>query len=103
MAHLTLIKSRDGKELYRLIERVSTKWRKMGTLIDLEQNILVSIDQRLRGNVEQCWLEVMQKWLDGQGRERYPTSWEGLCSLLVDIGSPRVAQELKDAVAKATY
>ena len=103
MAHLTLIKSRDGKEeLYRLIKRVSTKWDKIGIRIGLEHNTLVSIKRHLQGDAEICWQEVMQKWLDGQGQEKYQTSWEGLYSLLNDIECSQVAKELKDAIAKAT-
>ena len=78
------------------------KWDKIAIQIGLEHNTWVGIEKHHRGDQERCWQEVMQKWLDGQGQENYPTSWEGLYSLLNDIGSSQVAKKLKDAIVKAT-
>ena len=48
-----------------------------------------------------CWMKIMQCWLNGESDE-YPPSWEGLYTLLEDVGYPAVATELKTAVGKLT-
>ena len=82
------------------MERVSAKWRRIGKRIGLTLNNLDAIE-RDRRRVEACWEDVMQKWLDGQGQEIYPITWEGLYRLLTDIDSSQVAQELRAAVEAA--
>ena len=85
---------------FRLVDRVSAKWRKFGRLMDLESNVLDSWDSCCRGGVEDCWFRVMQHWMNG-GSKNYPPTWEGLHSLVEDVGYPAVAKELKEAVNHA--
>ena len=97
---MTLLRSRDGKQEFKLVERVSAKWRKLGVMIGLTPNNLDAIRDDRR-SVEACWEDVMQRWLDGQGQKSYPIMWEGLYRLLKDIACPQVAKELKAAVKAA--
>ena len=49
-----------------------------------------------------CWTKVMQHWLNGVGKDRYPPTWEGLYMLLEDAEYPQVAEDLKKVVDDST-
>ena len=44
----------------------------------------------------------MQLWLDGQGNEEYPASWESLYEMLEDVQLGGVVPDLKEAVNGAS-
>ena len=103
MKYLKLIKwqSLDGAlQKYRLVERVSLKWRQFGLRISLTQNRMDGWFAESR-DVERCWEKVMQTWLDGQGQREYPPTWEGLYGLLRDVQKEGVVPALREAVDKA--
>ena len=81
------------------MNRVSAKWRKFGLLLDLKANVLDGWDSQYHCKVEDCWVRVMQHWMDG-GSKVYPATWQGLYDLVEDVGFPAVAKELKEAVEK---
>ena len=81
------------------MDRVSTKWRKFGLLLNLTPNMLDGWDSQNRGKAEDCWVRVMQHWMD-RGSKVYPATWQGLYDLVEDVGYPAVAKELKEAVEK---
>ena len=82
------------------MDRVSVKWKKFGLLLDLKPNVLDGWDSHYRGKAEDCWVQVMQHWMDG-GSKGYPATWQGLYDLVEDVGYPAVAKELKEAVEKS--
>ena len=43
----------------------------------------------------------MQKWMDGINEKDCKPSWDGLFKILRDIGTPKVAGDLKKAVENA--
>lgn len=100
MKYLRLIKY--GKHRFELVKKVSTKWRELGLLVELESNTLDEYWSQSQSSASLCWERVMQVWLDGQGEEDYPVTWEGLCRMLRDIRCPHVADELMEAVDKAS-
>ena len=77
--------------------RVSGKWKKMGVRMGIELNILDNLEVDKHCQAER-WQAVMQRWMEGQGGNAYPATWDGLYQLLKDIGVPKVALELKKAV-----
>ena len=48
-------------------------------------------------NIAECWMKVMEYWL--QGIPNYPATWEGLYELLEDVDFHEVAMKLKEVVA----
>ena len=104
MKYLKLIKWQSlggALQKYRLVERVSSKWRQFGLRISLTQDRMDSWFTESR-DAERCWEKVMQTWLDGRGQREYPPTWEGLYGLLRDVQKEGVVlDQLKEAVDRA--
>ena len=85
---------------YQIVEHVSAKWRKLGTRLNLTENMMEGwwLDTRV---TERCWRKVMQAWLDGRGQREYPPTWEGLYKLLRDVRKEAVVPVLREAVDRA--
>ena len=100
---ITGIKWRDenGREsTFTLEENISAKWRRIGHLIKLTSDTLNSYEVQYKENSRR-WEEVMQRWMDGQGTDIYPKTWDGLYQIIKDVNSPQVATELQRAVENA--
>ena len=100
---LHLLKWVDEKghaKSYRLVDKVSSKWRNIGSVCGLSPNQLDAWEHQYRGNTRKCWTRVMEHWLKGES-EDYPATWEGLYDLLRDIEFSTVSLELDEAVIAA--
>ncbi len=97
---LTLLKWKDGEKvkIFRLVDEVSTKWQLFGTLIGLSANKLQVWEKENTNNITMCCNKVMEHWLLVGGSRDYPTTWEGLYTLLEDAELSEVANSLKKAV-----
>ena len=82
---------------FSLRSRVSAKWRDLGMRLDITFNDLQGFSYKYQMDFNECWMQVMQRWLDGCSWSYHPT-WDGLYKLLEDIRKPAIARELKDAV-----
>ena len=83
----------------RLVEKVSCKWLEFGLAVRVDMNCLKSWERQYREDANRCWLEVMGHWLNAGGTDNYPTTWEGLCVLLRDVGYGEVASTLEKALS----
>ena len=91
----------EGRQCeFRLVDRVSAKWRNFGLLLDLKPNVLDGWNKQFLADSGDCWVRVMQHWMDG-GSKVYPATWQGLYGLVEDVGYPAVAKELKEVVEKS--
>lgn len=102
---LHLLKWKDkkgGKHIFRLVDRVSAKWKDFGLLLGLSPNQLSAWERQFRGNANKCWTKVMEHWLNGGAKDDYPPTWEGLYMLLENAQFLQVAEDLKKAVQEAT-
>ena len=79
------------------MDRISTKWREIGDLLDLSAAQLDGIATEHQGKQEACCRAVLSKWMENPPRE-YPVSWEGLMELLEDSRLSQVVEELKTAL-----
>ena len=103
---LSLLKWKDkhGKEQrLRLVEKVSCKWLEFGLAVGMEMDLLKAWERQYHEDGRRCWLEVMECWLNMAGTGDYPTTWEGLCQLVVDVGYKEVSKELKTALASPSH
>lgn len=57
-----------------------------------------AIDTACLKVASECWCRVITDWLDNDGTANYPASWQGLFTLLRDIGKYGVAKELESAL-----
>ena len=83
---------------FRLVNKVSTEWKKFGTILGFEPNQLEEWKEESHDNLTKCWLKVMEEWLNDGSVQEYPTTWEGLYSLLNDCEHSETAIELETAV-----
>ena len=86
--------------VFRLLERVSSNWRRFGLKLDISRHRLDDIGRLTRGDTEECWVKIMYYWLDGCS-SHYPPTWEGMYKLLYDIQCLAVAKDLEFAVNNA--
>ena len=103
MKYFNLIKYTDdnGKEqYYRLIDEVFPKWKEFGQQIGITESDLIGIEVDSYDE-EECWEKVMQRWLDGQGMNKYPYFWDGVYKLLMDTSCGEIIDDLKIAVTNA--
>ena len=82
-----------------LVNHVSAKWKKFGHLINLTEYQMKSWAKETDN--EGCWMKVMEAWLEGQGQDMYPPTWQGLFEMLEDIEFGGVVRDLKEAVESA--
>lgn len=55
-------------------------------------------ERQYQGDATRCWMEVMKHWINVDGTQDYPVSWEGLRQLLNDVEYVKVAKDLKKAL-----
>ena len=67
-------------------------------LLGITQNQLEVWEQQYSGNAQNCWRKVMEHWLNGGAKDKYPPTWDGLYDLLEDARCSQVAEELKRTV-----
>ena len=82
---------------FSLQSQVSAQWKQFGHLLGITHNDLTCWDKQFRLDCKECWVQVMQHWLDG-GSRSYPATWEGLYTLLENAGFGGVACKLKEIV-----
>jgi sarcosine oxidase delta subunit len=79
---------------FKLIEKVSDKWLKAGMLLRLSKSTLDKYsDKAEKDNIKICEY-VFSKWVKRGGHEDYPLTWQGLYTLLIDMGRRTVADKL---------
>ena len=69
-----------------------------GLSIGLHIDRLEAWEKQYQNDAARCWQQVMSHWLKAGGTSDYPATWDGLCTLLVDIKCPQDAEELKAAL-----
>lgn len=94
-------RNEDGrKRSFRLVDRVSAKWREFGAVLGVSEKNLDAWEEQYSKKAHKCWQKVMKYWLKGAGdsSEEFPPTWEGLYSLLGAMQFDEVAKQLEEAV-----
>ena len=82
---------------FNLVHHISSRWRKIGLKLGMEYNQLESIERRFRYNDEEILMNVFKLWVENADglphHARYPLSWQGLYTLLENIGKMEVAKQ----------
>ena len=98
--HLTVLKWTDSNgqtHSLRLRNEMSSRWRDVGDLLEVEFSRQEGIHMHRGGDVRLCCREVLADWLQME-EPSYPTNWEGLLLLLEDLELNKVAKTLKGAL-----
>ena len=72
-------------------------------MLEISHNHLTAWEKQNLGDVTSCMENVMLHWLSGGGTRDYPTTWQGLCTLLDDLNLSKVAEDLMKAVTAAEH
>ena len=81
---------------FNLAHHISRSWKKIGLQLGIELNKLESIE-RSRCDDEETLMSIFKLWMENAvglpHHARYPLSWQGLNTLLEDIGKREVAKQ----------
>ena len=81
---------------FNLAHHISSSWKKIGLKLGMEYNQLESIE-RNRYDDEERLMRIFKLWVENAAglshHARYPLSWQGLNTLLEDIGKMEVAKQ----------
>ena len=64
-----------------VVVRWATKWKQLGSQLNIEQQLIKIIDHNHHGDCERCCREMLSRWLE---EKAHPT-WEMLISALDKI------------------
>lgn len=102
MGTLILIKWRDSdgrQRKFHLVKKVSHKWRMFGFRFQRGNNEMDALEEECSRKSEQCWIKVMSEWLDEEGTEEYPATWEGILLVLEDVELSTIAKQLRKVLS----
>ena len=89
---------RDGqRHCLRLRNEMSSRWRDVGDLLEVEFNRQEGIHMHRGGDVRLCCRDVLEDWLQME-EPSYPSNWEGLLLLFKDLELNKMATKLKIAL-----
>ena len=82
------------KELYN---EVASKWKSIGTLLDISEEELSTISQREHGDPQECLMAMLRVWLH---QTNPPASWPEIANAVDFIGKPDIAQQIRQRYCK---
>ena len=91
-----------AKHQLTIIEKVSSEWRPLATLVGLASQIDNIHSKSFMDNKE-CCRRVFTDWIDNQGTPDYPVTPSGLYKLLVNIRHKAIADNMKRAVSTKRF
>ena len=100
MSALIILKWQDEQgrpQEFRLINKVCSRWKQFGTKLGFETAELEALDAQYHRDASVCWIRVIDRFLN-KGSVVYPSTWDGLNSLLKDVGFADTAKELEKAL-----
>ena len=85
----------ESKERQRMhiIKELAARWKDVGLALDFGSSDLNNI-KRDKGNVEDCCMELMDRWLQGTVQTK-PVTWETLLEAMEDAQFVELARKLK--------
>ena len=92
------LKRDDNGSDVRIIERIGTDYRELGTklLNDEYGNLMESIMEDARGRTQEITESVFKRWI--KGKDSTPVSWKQLVDTLRDVGLKELAKDIVDAL-----
>jgi len=97
LRQLMLLKSPSGKAV-EIFQSITPHWKNLGVYFDLDEMgcILDCIARDHQYSLTRCFLQMMNKWLQGCGRQ--PVTWATLIEVLKEANYIRLAIDVKEAV-----
>lgn len=85
---------------FKLIEKISDKWKTLGTLLGMEEAQLEQFKSITSNDSEECCKKVFSRWLKGEKDTLYPKTWIGVYKLLRAIDCGAIARDLEKAIER---
>ena len=82
----------SGKPV-RVVEEVCADWEKLALALQFRGGVIRAVERSQHFQVEAACLTILQRWLDGEGRQ--PVTWETLMESLEDIEYGTLASDLR--------
>ena len=76
---------------WKVISTVSSKWRQLADVLEIDHNITAGIQDKNHGDPELSCREMLTKWLNGEGST---VSWDELIDCIESVGFSNFAGEL---------
>jgi hypothetical protein len=95
---LLLLKTAGGEKI-RIISWLAPRWRDLGYMMNFDDTgaKVEAIEQKYRGDPEDCCRAMFQHWLNGNGVR--PCSWGTLIELLEDCDQQALLKEIQSALS----
>ena len=85
--------------MLRIKESICYKWKELGILLEIPTALILNWEMKYNRDSVECCNSVFIHWLDKNNPcKSYPRSWNGVYSLLQDVGFDQVAAELQEAL-----
>ena len=82
-----------GGRPVRVVENVCADWEKLSLALQFHGGVIRAVERSQHFQVGAACLTILQKWLDGEGRQ--PVTWETLIGCLEGIGHSTLASDLR--------
>ena len=92
------LKRNDNGNDVRIIDRIGTDYRELGTklLIDEDGEVMETIIHDAMRRTREITESVFKRWIKGKGST--PVSWKQLVDTLRDVGLKELAKDIVDAL-----
>ncbi len=109
MDQLQLIRYYDNETLQHIkisiIDEMAMHWKEIAEMLGYSPDVIMKLSSSGR-SLEACLKEIIHKWMANASAmlnaHKYPCTWRGIHSLLLDTRQTSSAYDLKDAI-EATY
>ena len=91
----------------RIIEEVASDWEEVAGQLGFTPAVIVAVKNPGCGKTpDACFKEILRRWMANAtgmpNADKYPCTWKGIHTLLIDTTHTTVANDLKEAI-EATY
>ena len=91
-------KEKGERKKIRIIREASHKWKTIANLICNDINVIIILEQRYRGDPEECLKQAFIENFFSKKPQRYSQDWNGLIELLDDVSLETLSEDLKQAL-----
>jgi hypothetical protein len=88
---LQLLKFDKGRELLRIMERVTPKWKQVAVALGFNGSRIEAIEMGALRQPEDACLKMFSDWLSG-GHDLKPPTWDALIQSLRATKLPKIAK-----------
>ena len=79
-----------------VIDKIQNRWREAGIyLLNADHTYLSRVSEENRDDYHRC-KQILAEWIKRKGTREYPSTWDGLRTLLEDLDYEEVAGELQE-------